>query len=181
MTEPFVHSQALQGTAWAAGLFEGEGSILFGYPKGRTDKRPRFSVTLTTTDIDVLQKFAAVVKNGNIRGPYNYNNPVHKPFWVWTWCGIKAIYWLRDNFEPFLGNRRRAKLEEVLSLNATAPYCSEGFRRWAQGIHLTSKQCSKCHVEKPRADFSSTKSRCRQCCSASLRDYRLRRKAMVAT
>jgi hypothetical protein len=49
--------------AWAAGLFEGEGSITHVY--GRTQLR------IHMTDFEVLERFLEIIGAGRIYGPYS--------------------------------------------------------------------------------------------------------------
>jgi hypothetical protein len=90
--------------AWAAGLFEGEGTIVI-------DAR-RVRLTVRMTDEDVLTHFRDVV-GGHVYGPYQYQQPdghVRKPFWVWHSDGQDAAAVARL-LEPWLGKRRRARIE----------------------------------------------------------------------
>src|SRR5712691_1669149 len=50
--------------AWAAGLFEGEGCF--------TQNRGRPVARLTTTDVDIVVRFAEAIGWGMIYGPYEY-------------------------------------------------------------------------------------------------------------
>lgn len=55
--------------AWAVGLFEGEGCIdTVSSPHGRRRVYPR--ARLTTTDFDVVQRFARLGFGGRVGGPY---------------------------------------------------------------------------------------------------------------
>ena len=94
--------------AWAAGLFEGEGSV---YRKtirtgGRTYLYIRRSMCMT--DEDVLLRFARVM-GGTVSGPTD-RGP-NKPIWQWQRnADIRpaiAAMW------PWLGQRRRAKIVEL--------------------------------------------------------------------
>jgi hypothetical protein len=62
--------------AWAAGLFEGEGSIVI-------SREGRVALQVHMTDEDVMRHLAEVL-GGNITGPYQYQQPdghKRKPFW----------------------------------------------------------------------------------------------------
>jgi hypothetical protein len=64
--------------AWAAGLFEGEGSI--------TQSSGTLYVRLKMTHEGVVVRFDEVVRYGKVYGPYNhqYNDgSIRKPYWVW--------------------------------------------------------------------------------------------------
>lgn len=101
-----------ENLAWAAGLFEGEGSI---DPKGNR-------LSLTTTDLDVLNKFLSVAGCGHIyqRKP----NPLKKQLGKktqWTWVINRQEYTqaLLAAMWEWLGVRRRVKAEEFFRKMAT--------------------------------------------------------------
>jgi hypothetical protein len=88
---------------WAAGLFEGEGSMTQG--SGSLDVRVKM------TDEEIVRRFAAIVGSGKVYGPYNYeyrDGITRKLHWVWVALacedfGVLEILW------PWLGERRRAQ------------------------------------------------------------------------
>lgn len=133
--------------AWAAGLFEGEGSIEVNHPpRSRSGVR----LHLNTTDLDVLEKFAAVVRCGSIR---EVTAPsIVRPHWktCWSWristkddCRRLLNAWL-----PYLGARRTARAQEALqlldakeaALHKTC-YCGKPFR----AAHAWQRYCSHEH------------------------------------
>jgi hypothetical protein len=64
--------------AWAAGFFEGEGTI--------TQSNGRLVVRLNNTDPEPVKRFATIVAFGAIYGPYQYasrDGHRRKPFWIW--------------------------------------------------------------------------------------------------
>lgn len=98
--------------AWAAGLFEGEGcfSMQRRSGKGRGSVRHvLLTATLSTTDEDVIRRFAAAVGMGNVTGPLRRGG---KPVWRWTVSGAQATA-LYALLEPGLGERRRARYAEL--------------------------------------------------------------------
>ena len=101
--------------AWAAGLFEGEGSIT--YPGKQLGPGRRVRLQLKMTDEDVVRRFQQVV-GGIVYGPYKYlhkDGHIRKAAWMWTSDGVDAAELLR-RWWPWLGERRRARIEEVGSL-----------------------------------------------------------------
>ena len=90
--------------AWAAGLFEGEGTFT-------TDNRgTSVRACLHMTDQDVVERFAAIV-GGKVLGPYGpYGHSA--PRWQWEAYGENALR-LMDLFEPYLGQRRLARCAEL--------------------------------------------------------------------
>lgn len=100
--------------AWAAGLFEGEGSI--GTRKGRSEESPRrLLLQLTSTDEDVLRRFHATLQCGGVYGPYGPYAGQTKCYWYWTVSGLLAHSALAKLL-IHLGERRTARAKEVLEL-----------------------------------------------------------------
>lgn len=112
--------------AWAAGLFEGEGSIV---------DRGKFSIELVMhmTDRDVMQRFCSIVGCGNI-SRREMPEPTRKDMYEW-WVGAKSdVTPLLLAFLPWFGIRRRERALRALgrlSLNrgprdGTATHCDRG-------------------------------------------------------
>ena len=90
--------------AWAAGLFEGEGSI--------TQSGGRLFVRL---DEDVVLRFAEIARHGDVYGPYKHqgkDGSARKPYWVWLAPEYDALEVL-EMLWPCLSERRR---EQALAL-----------------------------------------------------------------
>lgn len=97
--------------AWAAGLFEGEGCVsIKRTPYGRVNVR----VSIGSTDRDVLEKFARVF-GGRVLGPYE-KKPGRKPLYYWGVGGYASLKRIFAAFEPYLGDRRRARFLEVMAM-----------------------------------------------------------------
>lgn len=91
--------------AWAAGLFEGEGSIVV--------RERQVVICLRTTDLDVLRKFVAIVGYGQIR-PVKLR-PFHNRQQHAWFIGHKAeVFRILTAMRPWLGERRGAKADEAL-------------------------------------------------------------------
>ena len=97
--------------AWAAGLFEGEGTI--SVPPGR----PR-SVVLKVdmTDRDVLERFTRIVGVSHVRATHS-SNPLRgsKPQWRWFASSSTDVLRILRMFLPYLGERRTAKAQEAIA------------------------------------------------------------------
>lgn len=104
--------------AWAAGLFEGEGSCSCRLKSGRHYLR----LSLTMTDEESVRRFhAAVGYRGNVTGPYHRGE---NRLSLWTWqCGAKDAREIVGDpaFFDKLGTRRRNRISEVLALEAANP------------------------------------------------------------
>jgi hypothetical protein len=89
-----------QQIAWAAGLFEGEGSI--------TVSGNEFALTLKNTDESVVRRFWDVLELGSVYGPYDWQGTdgfKRKPYWVWIARRYNAMEAL-DVMAPWLSSRR---------------------------------------------------------------------------
>ena len=103
--------------AWAAGLFEGEGSIgLHGAGRKRKDGTRRLvtRLTMNQTDEDILNRFCRIVNAGTVMGPRL--RPGVKPQWSWE-CSCAASRRVILKMYPWLGIRRQAKALEVFGEN----------------------------------------------------------------
>jgi hypothetical protein len=93
--------------AWAAGLFEGEGTI--------TICGGSLHLRVQMTDLEVLERFCQIVGTGKIYGPYTtqfkdgFNR---KPRWTWVCYGplARATYL---TLSPWLSPRRLARGDEL--------------------------------------------------------------------
>lgn len=100
--------------AWAAGLFEGEGTIV-----KRANKTPAWTASISSTDEDVLQVFYNVVGVGKVYGPYGYSNDSnrrrdhHKQYWRWSVSDKAGFLQFAQKLGPYLLSRRRARLKEA--------------------------------------------------------------------
>lgn len=94
--------------AWAAGLFEGEGCLSVQNWKGTK----KFITQLTSTDEDVLLRFAEIVGKGKIYGPYTQGE--HKTKWVWNTSRLNDFKYVVDLFFEFMGERRRTRALELV-------------------------------------------------------------------
>jgi hypothetical protein len=95
--------------AWAAGLFEGEGSFTH-----QSQRYFRLAAHLASTDEDVVRTFQRVVGIGSVTGPHSRGKAHWKPVWRWQTTGadVERVYHL---LEPWLHSRRRARFGELLA------------------------------------------------------------------
>lgn len=94
--------------SWAAGLFEGEGCIY----RLRGDS---WALQVGSTDLDVLEHFRDIVECGTIREHKDKTRPTsRRRAWLWQVGSAAEVARLLHLFEPFMGERRRAKTAEAL-------------------------------------------------------------------
>jgi len=138
--------------AWAAGIFEGEGSIIL-RPAGRNRPGYQRRLQVPMTDEDVVVRFWEVVDAGNVRKD-KFRRPGHKWQWRWTcsrWADTERI--LRS-FLPYLMSRRR-QMAETLLANPAGPVGRVMGARCKRGhpmsgpeadvlVYATYRQCRCC-------------------------------------
>lgn len=96
--------------AWAAGLFEGEGSICTSPTKRSATRR----IVLSSTDKDVLERFGAVVEAGKLYGPHKQRGKGYKPIYTWSISDYKEVQRIAEAFLPWLGKRRTEAVEQFM-------------------------------------------------------------------
>jgi len=94
--------------AWVAGLFEGEGTV---FADG-TQKTKRV-LAIVMTDKDVIEHAAFVFGTGNVTGPYANGGHSRKPVYRWKTAKLSEVKRICKEMEPWLGERRRTKMQEI--------------------------------------------------------------------
>ena len=95
--------------AWLAALLEGEGCFTL------NSSHP--NVMLGMTDYDVVEQAFNVAGVGHVTGPYAKKNKKHKPMWRWKVSRLDHVLMLCRAILPFMGERRTARIEKILSLD----------------------------------------------------------------
>ena len=95
--------------SWAAGLFEGEGSIHL----GKHHKKWQARLQMQMTDLDVMKRFQAIVGGPEIRGPYQYRAE-NKPIYQWATTRQELVQAIIVALWPWLGERRREQAKLAL-------------------------------------------------------------------
>lgn len=96
-------------TIWLAGILEGEGWFTIRHPQGG---RSRITVGIKMTDADVVQR-AACLMGGNAKAREDSRSAKFNTCWECTVSGAKAEAVMKAIL-PFMGARRRAKIQEAL-------------------------------------------------------------------
>ena len=95
---------------WAAGLFEAEGCI------STTGSSPR--LIIVSVDEAVLKRFSSVL-GGRVKGPYQRvaqsSTARNQPYFHWEVCGLTRCSEVATKIRPWLGQRRRAKLGDLVT------------------------------------------------------------------
>lgn len=111
--ETLTGSNPVEGTiiAWAAGLFEGEGSVFLVKQKRNGKVYEYTRMELKMTDEDVVIKFKETLGVGHINFKPSTNH--WKDAWCWQLTNKEECRQVIDKFWPYLGKRRRAKILEL--------------------------------------------------------------------
>lgn len=96
--------------SWAAGLFEGEGSIHICSSRKRY-KQLRAKVNMI--DRDVIYRFAKILGFGRIH-VVKPRQSHHKKQWSWMTTHYEEVQWLVILFWKYFGRRRRAQAKRTL-------------------------------------------------------------------
>jgi hypothetical protein len=95
-------------TAWAAGLFEGEGCIT------KVNGSRTVQIQLCSTDQDVVERFGRWAECGRVRLVKYKQKPHHKDVWRFEIARREHVIRLLEAMLPHLGERRVAKAHEAL-------------------------------------------------------------------
>lgn len=97
--------------AWAAGLFEGEGSITC--RKGSDGEIIQMVMSLTMVDEDVVERFCEVVGCGTV-AQYFYGPNKDKIKYQWYTGKSDTVVRLFSELQPYLGKRRTNRGLEII-------------------------------------------------------------------
>lgn len=120
--------------AWAAGLFEGEGTIIV--------SKTRVRVAIHMTDLDILERFLPF---GGIIYDMPKQETHHKKSWRWQLQETQGAMAFLELVYPYLGARRKARVEEArIAFSKNRHVISQRKReevlRLARTTNLTQKQ-----------------------------------------
>lgn len=110
-------SEFRENLAWAAGLFDGEGSIGRYRYTNHGKRYSRSQMTMHMCDRDVIARFVKILDVGVLNGPYNYSTKTtkRKSAWYWSIAGFERVQAVTAMMWPWLGKRRKAKAKQVLA------------------------------------------------------------------
>lgn len=123
--------------AWAAGVIEGEGSIYAAVRNKRGHKDGKLIVLrirVVMSDRDVVARLAAVFGVGKVHPYRNLKGLGTKPLFRWEVSARADVRMVADAIYLWMGERRRARLDELRALDAAYPLVSgqeRARRTWA--------------------------------------------------
>ena len=96
--------------AWAAGLYEGEGSITF----DGSSKRRGMRLSVAMVDREPLDRFCEIVGAGIVRGPYGPYQPNTQPQWSYVCSGWNNCKQVVELIWDHLSPRRQEQVSHVV-------------------------------------------------------------------
>ena len=115
-----------EALAWAAGLFDGEGSV---YLRQRGQyPRAGAMLTLEMTDRPTVERFAAVVPGGQLYGSRVIAQRTTLPLWRWRASRLETVVCSGHGPPPLLGDeaRRHAARYRLLPQRTTLQISIKG-------------------------------------------------------
>lgn len=130
--------------AWLAGLLEGEGCFgIFMKTSTTGEPYPTFRITLKMCDEDVVSRAHHITGLGRVTGPFIPGNPKWSPVWTRQVNKRDDVFALCKALEPWMGERRTAKLHEIYDA-----YAATGRPQWRhgtrQGYEVHKCKCDLC-------------------------------------
>lgn len=124
--------------AWAAGLFEGEGTIVI--TTATRSGHPRVGIAVASTDLDVLERFQQVIGFGGIHKKTTKVQAHHKQQYQWG-CGTnKETVRILTMLHPWLCTRRAERADQAMATLAwTRVHCVNGHDKY-----LDRRGCPTC-------------------------------------
>jgi hypothetical protein len=139
-------------TAWAAGLFEGEGCFARNGLHG-------LRMEMAMADEDVMRRFHATIGVGNIK-EIPPTRPGHKKQWRWCCADWEQVEQIMSVFWPWLGERRQDRYLEfryAISLDRSPgrrkprqDVCHMGHDDWGIVGTKGKRRCLTCRREADR-------------------------------
>jgi len=120
LTTPRLHTDDIE-RAWAAGFFDGEGSVSAGGARSEPGVYRQPSMEIPQSSAlgvpDALVRFERIVGSGSITGPHPPRNPwARLPSHRWELGGHRKVESVAGILWPWLGSAKRSQIEWALSL-----------------------------------------------------------------
>lgn len=144
---------------WLAGLYEGEGYCgLLGHAY--------FTVSITMTDLDVIDRIYDVTGIGTVLGPYDRGN---KPYKTWRVGSQEGVEFL-ETILPWLGKRRSERVQTAIERwnSSTKKQTRRGDTHCVHGHEFTPDNTYKTYSGNGRG--------CKICRQAALEKYRAKKR-----
>lgn len=123
VTEKFAYAGTTNPVelAWAAGFFDGEGSVFVN--QGHTTHahrpgKPRYPcvspiASVCGCELQPLDRFARAVGGRVPTGPYKPRKVGHRPYYRWDACGRPSVHRVLSKLWPYLSTPKRQQALRV--------------------------------------------------------------------
>jgi len=102
--------------AWAAGFFDGEGSIgCYTHENGKGYRSPRLVLQIAQTDRFVLDRFQAATGVGRVSGPFKPKTKNSNPYWRMTTESHQNVQAIVAMLWAWLSPQKRGDAHEAIS------------------------------------------------------------------
>jgi len=101
----------MEDIEWAAGLYVGEGSCF-------TQKQGKYlipTIQIQMVDKEALEKFRAIVKEGNIYGPFT-RNPDHQPMYHYKCRSVSGVTNIIRAIYDHLNVEKRNQIDRAMNI-----------------------------------------------------------------
>ena len=187
LVRPEYPSSADEELAWAAGLFDGDGSTCFERHGTRSDyRRADMAVTQTSrTGVpEVLTRFHSTVAVGHINGPYG-GTARWEPVYRWKAHRLIDVQRVARVVWPWLGTVKRGQASSVITVVAAQTPLARGNPAWGRNRSHCPKGHEFASVRKrpyrQRTSSGSARRRGHRGCLLCLREYARRKRAEKQT
>ena len=168
--------------AWAAGLFDGDGSTCFERHKTRSNYvRADMSITQTSRagTPEVLLRFRQLVGVGHINGPYGGSDR-WEPVYRWKAHRLDHVQHVARTLWPWLGALKRAQAFHVITVVAAQAALPRGNPAWGNRkthcVNGHEYETARIRPYRARA-VGGTPRRASKQCLACVREYARRQRA----
>lgn len=136
-----------EGLAWAAGLYEGEGSAFLTVSKQY--RYPSLAVAQSFSP-EVLDRFRVAVGVGKVFGPYGRKRAYH-----YRVAGLELVQAVGAMLWPWLSTKRREQFKTVLASHTTrgeVTHCPKGHPYSTSNTlrYNGCRSCAECNRERAR-------------------------------
>lgn len=173
--------------AWAAGLFDGDGSTCFAKHKTHVGYvRAEMSLTQSSRrgEPSVLLRLRDTVGVGHIGGPYG-GNERWEPVYRWKVHKLVEIEAVTHLLWPWLGAVKRAQAVKVIAAVAAQPSLPRGNPAWGSHkthcVHGHEFASARKRPYRPRTSGGSARRRGHRGCLLCLREFARRKRAEEET
>ena len=110
--------------AWAAGFWDGEGSVCYRYDEGKRCRA--FTASISQKHREVLDKFRSAMGLGTVGGPYTRKDG--RIYYQWQLHNSTGVRKLARSMWPYLGTEKKRQF-----IRAMRGFVHDGIR--LRGVH----------------------------------------------